>query len=144
MQYYLERCFPTIEQIVDRVRQVLADQKKTYGGKKELKRIYIMTNGDTAWLDDLKGALMGIKKWDSVTNSRDLRLGWEAKPVAQAMDMLVGQRADVFIGNGVRHPFSATCPILLTNVGFQFSSLTSNIVMFRMLRELPPEDSRFW
>ncbi|KAF8554311.1 hypothetical protein OG21DRAFT_1440550 [Imleria badia] len=125
MHFYFQRCFPSIEQIADRVRQVLADQEKTYGGTKELKRIYIMTNGEKAWLDDLKEALMGVKRWDSVTSSRELRLGWEAKPVAQAMDMLVGQRADVFIGNG-------------------FSSLTSNIVMFRVLRELPPQDTRFW
>ncbi|KAH0836495.1 hypothetical protein J3R83DRAFT_8131 [Lanmaoa asiatica] len=124
-QHYLQRCFPTIQQIVARVRQVLADQKKTYGGMKQLKRVYIMTNGDKAWLSDLTEALMRIKKWDSVTSSRDVRLSWEAKPVAQAMDMLVGQRAQVFIGNG-------------------FSSLTSNVVMFRMLRELSPEDTRFW
>lgn len=103
MQYYFQRCFPTIDHIVDRVRQVLADRKKR---KNELKSIYIMTNGDITWLNDLKKALMEIKKWDSVTNSRDLRLDWEAKPVAQAMDMLVGQRADVFIGNGVSHSFS--------------------------------------
>lgn len=105
LQYYLQRCFPTVEQIVERVRQVLADQRKTYGyGRtKGLKRVYIMTNGDKAWLDDLKEALMEIKTWDSVSSSRDLRLGWEAKPVAQAMDMLVGQRAQVFIGNGVSH-----------------------------------------
>lgn len=146
MQYYFQRCFPTIEQITERVRQVLADQKKTYGGTNELKRVYIMTNGDKAWLNDLKKALMGIRKWDSVTSSRDLRLGWEAKPVAQAVDMLVGQRAQVFIGNGVSHLFSIAVlrvQILLTTVRSQFSSLTSNIVMFRMLRELAPEDTRF-
>lgn len=117
VQYYLQRCFPTIEQIVERVRQVLVDQKKIYGRTKELKRVYIMTNGDKAWLSDLKEALMGIKKWDSVTSSRDLQLSWEAKPVAQAMDMLVGQRAQVFIGNGVSHFLSVAVlrvPILLT------------------------------
>ncbi|KAG6374801.1 hypothetical protein JVT61DRAFT_4184 [Boletus reticuloceps] len=125
VRFYLERCFPAIDQIARRVRQVLADQKKIHGATKELKRVYIMTNAEVAWLNELKEALMEIKKWDSVTSSRDLQLEREAKPVAQAMDMLVGQRADVFIGNG-------------------FSSLTSNIVMFRVLRELPPEDTRFW
>ncbi|KAF9219945.1 hypothetical protein BS17DRAFT_788327 [Gyrodon lividus] len=125
MQMYLQRCFPTIEQIIERVRDVLADQKRLYGNKKELKRIYIMTNGDVEWLKQLKEALMEVKKWNAVVSSRDLRLGWEAKHVSQTVDMLVGQRAQVFIGNG-------------------FSSLTSNIVMFRMLRELPPEDTRFW
>lgn len=102
-QLYLERCFPTIEQIVKKVREVLINQKSIYGGTKELKRVYVMTNGDKAFVDDLKEALGRIKRWDSVTSSRDLRLRWEAKPVAQSMDMLVGQRAQVFIGNGVRH-----------------------------------------
>lgn len=148
--YYLERCFPTIEQIVGKVRQVLDDQKKAYGRTRELERVYIMTNGETAWLNDLKEALMGIKKWDSVTSSRDLELDWEAKPVAQAMDMLVGQRAQVFIGNGVSHCFFSVAaqrgPVhgAYDPRGLQFSSLTSNIVMFRMLRELPTEDTRFW
>ncbi|KAH7885742.1 hypothetical protein F5I97DRAFT_1145854 [Phlebopus sp. FC_14] len=125
MELYLRRCFPTIEQIVERVRAVLADQMRLYGKSRELKRIYIMTNGDVAWIQELREALLEVKEWDAVMSSRDLHLSWEAKPVAQAVDMLVGQRAQVFIGNG-------------------FSSLTSNIVMFRMLRELPPEDTRFW
>ncbi|KIK92982.1 hypothetical protein PAXRUDRAFT_34289 [Paxillus rubicundulus Ve08.2h10] len=125
MQMYHQRCFPTIEQIVEKVRDVLADQKRLYGNTKELKRIYIMTNGGVAWLKRLEKALMEVREWDAVSTSRDLDLGWEAKHVAQSVDMLVGQRAQVFIGNG-------------------FSSLTSNVVMFRMLRELPPEDTRFW
>ena len=106
LKFYIEHCFPSIEQIVDKIRQVLADQKEVHGTARELKRIYIMTNGDAAWLYDLKRALMRIKKWDSVKSSRDLQLGWESKPVAQAVDMLVGQRAQVFIGNGVSRPFS--------------------------------------
>ncbi|KAH7924135.1 hypothetical protein BV22DRAFT_1013901 [Leucogyrophana mollusca] len=125
MDMYLRRCFPTIEQIVDRVAEVLEDQKRVNGKNKELKRIYIMTNGDTKWLAELGVALTRIKKWESVASSRDLKLSWEAKPVAQAVDMMIGQRAQVFIGNG-------------------FSSLTSNIAMFRMLKDLPPADTRFW
>ncbi|KAG6329204.1 hypothetical protein ID866_9886 [Astraeus odoratus] len=84
-----------------------------------------MTNGGKEWLEELKAALMKVKQWDAVVTSRDIKLSWEAKPVAQAVDMFVGQRAQVFIGNG-------------------FSSLTSNIVMFRTMREIPPEDTRFW
>ena len=61
-----------------------------------------MTNGDAEWLQQLKEALMQVKKWDAVITSRDLQLSWEAKPVAQSVDMLIGQRARVFIGNGVR------------------------------------------
>ncbi|KAH7908997.1 hypothetical protein BJ138DRAFT_1156325 [Hygrophoropsis aurantiaca] len=125
MDMYLRRCFPTIDQIVERVAEVFEDQRRVYSDDKELKKIYIMTNGDKKWLAELGTALMRIKKWDSVASSRDLQLSWEAKPVAQAVDMLIGQRAQVFIGNG-------------------FSSLTSNIAMFRMLKELPPTETRFW
>ncbi|KAG2147827.1 uncharacterized protein EDB93DRAFT_1145545 [Suillus bovinus] len=122
---YFRACFPTIEQIVEKVQNVLADQKRLYGSAKELKSIYVMTNGDVEWLQQLKEALMQVKKWDAVVTSRDVKLSWEAKPVAQAVDMLIGQGAQVLIGNG-------------------FSSLTSNIVMLRMLRDIPSEDTRFW
>ncbi|KAG1738934.1 uncharacterized protein EDB91DRAFT_1288158 [Suillus paluster] len=122
---YLESCLPTIEQIVEKVQNVLADQRRMYGSAKELKRVYIMTNAEAEWLQHFKEALMQVKKWDAIVTSKDLKLSWEAKPVAQAVDMLIGQRAQVFIGNG-------------------FSSLTSNIVMLRMLRDLAPEDTRFW
>ncbi|KIK49046.1 hypothetical protein CY34DRAFT_797425 [Suillus luteus UH-Slu-Lm8-n1] len=122
---YLKACFPTIEQIVEKVRQVLDDQKRLYGSGKELRSVYVMTNGDVEWLQQLREALLRVKRWDGIGTSRDLELGWEAKPVAQAVDMLIGQRAQVFIGNG-------------------FSSLTSNIVMLRMAGNVPPEDTRFW
>ncbi|KAG0696006.1 hypothetical protein DFH29DRAFT_243008 [Suillus ampliporus] len=122
---YHKSCYPTIEQIVEKVQNVLADQRRIYGSAKGLKRVYIMTNGEAEWLQHLKEALMQVKKWDTIATSRDLKFGWEAKPVAQAVDMLIGQRAQVFIGNG-------------------FSSLTSNIVMLRMLKDLAPEDTRFW
>ena len=36
-----------------------------------------------------------------MTGSRDVKLSWEQKYVAQAVDMLIGQRAQVLIGNGV-------------------------------------------
>lgn len=119
MQYYLERCFPSIERMMARVREVLRDQQKTYGDTRALKRVYIMTNGEEAWLNALKAALAGVHAWDSVTSSRDLELSWEAKPVAQAMDMLVGQRAQVFIGNGVRRSLSPSCMTLTTHASFR-------------------------
>lgn len=102
IKMYLQACFPSIEQIVEKVKNVLVDQRRMYGYTNELKRVYIMTNGDVEWLRKLKEALMRVKKWDAVVTSRDLQLSWEAKPVAQSVDMLIGQRARVFIGNGVR------------------------------------------
>jgi hypothetical protein len=108
-------------------------------GRDSLKKIYIMTNGNPAWLAEVKQALMedaasGSAQgqddkfewvWEGISTSRDLQLGWEEKPVAQALDMSVAQRAELFVGNG-------------------FSSLTSNIVMLRMKMGFDPVQTRFW
>ncbi|CCM02754.1 uncharacterized protein FIBRA_04862 [Fibroporia radiculosa] len=117
---YMKRCFPTIAQIVARVEEV----RQTPAGI-GLKNVYIMTNGAKEWVDELKKALKTTGHFERVTGSRDLRLSWEQKYVAQSVDMLIGQRAQVLIGNG-------------------FSSLTSNIVMMRMAMGLSPNSTRFW
>ena len=91
-------------------------------GNKLLKRIYIMSNGDRHFLQELKQALMDDAErsklsgdgettndwefewtWEGVSTSRDLKLGWEEKPVGQALDMYIGQKSELFIGNGVRN-----------------------------------------
>jgi len=90
-----------------------------------LKNVYIMTNGQVPWLQELKAALLKAHRWNQVASSRDLKLNWEQKYVAQTVDMMIGERAQVFIGNG-------------------WSSLTSNVVMLRMARGVPPETNRFW
>ncbi|KAI0964553.1 hypothetical protein AcW1_001345 [Taiwanofungus camphoratus] len=120
MELYMQHCFPSIEQIVAKTEAV----RQTRAGR-GLKNVYIMTNGAKSWVDDLKAALMSTGHWKKVTGSRDVKLNWEQKYVAQAVDMLIGQRAQVLIGNG-------------------FSSLTSNIVMLRMARNIPPDSNRFW
>jgi len=127
---YIRRCFPDIDQIVFRVREVMSEREEAAvragkGAPPELRRVYVMTNEKADWLEQLWVALGEIKEWDAVVTSRDMSLSWEAKPVGQAVDMLIGQKAEVFIGNG-------------------FSSLTSNVAMFRMLQGLPPHDTRFW
>ncbi|KAL6307767.1 hypothetical protein BKA93DRAFT_727030 [Sparassis latifolia] len=120
-QLYMRRCFPSIQQIVQRVEEVR--QTKVARG---LRNIYIMTNGAKLWVNDLKAALRDTGHFKTVTSSRDLRLNWEQKYVAQSVDMLIGQRAQVLIGNG-------------------FSSLTSNIVMLRMANNnIPPDSNRLW
>lgn len=117
---YAARCFPRIEQIVGRVKEVL----KTPTGR-NLDRVYVLTNGKVEWLTELKEKLGELREWKSVQTSRDLRLSWEQKYVAQAIDMMIAQRADVFIGNG-------------------FSSLTSNVNILRLAQGLEPETMRFW
>lgn len=75
----------------------------------KLTRVYVMTNGKPEWLRELKDALqedarrLRLREWEHIGTSRDLRLTGEQKHNSQAADMAVGQRAEVFIGNGVRH-----------------------------------------
>ncbi|GJE93721.1 O-fucosyltransferase family protein [Phanerochaete sordida] len=120
MDMYMRRCYPSIEQIVARLQEVRA-----HPASKGLKDVYIMTNGKPDWVDELKGAMRAMGGWDKIASSRDMTLDAEQKEVAQAVDMMVGERAQVIIGNG-------------------WSSMTSNIVMMRMVRGLAPETNRFW
>jgi len=93
---YAKSCYPSIEEIVQKV----VDVKRTGVGK-DLSNIYIMTNGKDPWLSELKEALHKSGKWKQISSSRELKVTWEQKYVVQSIDMVVGQRADVFIGNGV-------------------------------------------
>ena len=93
---YQKACFPTLEEIVQRVGEIRASE-----GGKRLKNMYIMTNGERDWVAQLKEAFLAADDWDNIASSRDLELTEEQRYVAQAGDMLIGQRADVFIGNGV-------------------------------------------
>ena len=69
-----------------------------------------MTNGKAPYIANLKRALWDAApgEWDSISSSRDLALNWEQKFVAQAVDVLVAQRAQVLIGNGVSLRASVT------------------------------------
>lgn len=120
LRVYMRRCLPTIPDIVAKVAEVRATPAGT-----GLANVYVMTNAKAPWADELKAALRAMGGWDRVATSRDLVLDREQKYVAQAVDMLIGQRAQVLIGNG-------------------FSSLTSDIVMMRVARGMPPDTNRFW
>ena len=98
MAVYLRRCLPTVEQIVEKVEAV----RHSRAGE-GLENVYVMSNGDKEWLEELKTALRASwSGWKLVATSRDLVLTPEQKFVSQTMDMLIGERAQVVIGNGVR------------------------------------------
>ncbi|KIK58300.1 hypothetical protein GYMLUDRAFT_75051 [Collybiopsis luxurians FD-317 M1] len=140
---YLERCFPDIQQMVKRVRQVREDvtEAARYSSDSSssaptapLTHLYIMTNGKPPFLADLRAALEAdtqssskyqLPPWESIHTSRDLELGWEERYVAQTIDIYVAQRAEVFVGNG-------------------FSSLTSNVVMLRKAHGVDSVKTRLW
>ncbi|KAI0277581.1 hypothetical protein BGY98DRAFT_979166 [Russula aff. rugulosa BPL654] len=116
---YRAHCFPEIEQIVSRVREVRAALLRT------------TISRAPEWLRELKDALQEdarrerLNQWEHIGTSRDLRLTGEQRHNSQAMDMAVAQRAEVFIGNG-------------------FSSLSSNVGMLRAAQGRDWDTMRFW
>lgn len=104
---------------------------------KYLRKIYILTNGEPVWLDEMKHALLQnvVKgwgdlewEWEGIATSRDLHLGWE-KPISQAQDMYIAQRAEVFIGNGV----SRSIPFDLSFLLRQSSELDVCALLIRFI-----------
>lgn len=96
---YRRHCFPSIPQIVSKVSEVKRLPKVS-----GLDRLYIMTNAKREWINELTHALQqttGPEKWNTIWSTRDLALTWEQKFVSHALDMLVAQMAQSFIGNGV-------------------------------------------
>jgi hypothetical protein len=94
MDIYLRHCYPTVDRIIEKV---MAVRSETAG----LKNVYVMTNAPIWWLNDLKTALRRVYNWDRITTSRDMSLNWEQKYVGHAVDMMIAERSNAFIGNGV-------------------------------------------
>ncbi|KAG8925484.1 hypothetical protein FRC02_009624 [Tulasnella sp. 418] len=129
---YMERCWPSVEQVVEKLEMTKRDHPL-------LDKVFVLTNGKKEWVRELKAALtQGYQnttvvedeyvehyRWSSVITSRDLSILRNEREVDQAVDMEIARRAEVFIGNG-------------------FSSLTSNIVMLRLSDSTPAENIRFW
>lgn len=134
----MAHCYPSIAQIVDKVKTVREDSREA------LEYLYIMSNGADSWVTELILALHDLGGWKHIGSNRDLRLTWEQTFVAQALDMLVAQKAHVFIGNGVSRPPQSGFLLLTGRCRHQWSSLSSNIVMLRTVNGLPPESNRFW
>lgn len=99
MAVYMRRCYPDIPQIVAKIEEVRATP-----AARGVRDLYIMTNGRPEWVAELKAAVKATGGWDKIASSRDLTLTAEQKEVAQAMDMMIGEKAQVMIGNGVSVP----------------------------------------
>jgi len=112
MDAFQRACYPDINQIVERIRQI----RETEEGKK-LRNIFIMTNGSPEWIEELKEALMKDHPWEKITSSLQMQVSWEQKFVAQAVDMMIAQRSDVFIGNGVSAPTLSSDPLRFSPLG---------------------------
>ncbi|KAG7093382.1 hypothetical protein E1B28_007063 [Marasmius oreades] len=96
---YQTQCYPTIEQIVNRVNEIqTAHHARVTRDGSRLKRWYIMTDGKREWLRELGVAFhaSSSEKWDGISTSRDLDLSPEQK---QTLDTYTGSRSAVFVGN---------------------------------------------
>lgn len=135
---YLARCLPSAVSIVQKVRAARKEYLNNPSfsapdsfvnvdsrhSKRLLDVLYIMSNDGTEWLDDLK-ELLRKDGWGRIVTGRDLKLNAEQKDVGVAVDMDIGRRSAVFIGNG-------------------WSSFTSNVVHRRLVDGKAPISIRFW
>ncbi|KAJ7461220.1 hypothetical protein FB451DRAFT_490693 [Mycena latifolia] len=123
---FLARCWPDLAGVVRKAAAARADYlahtRDTGLGDGTLDVLYLLTNEKSAWLDELKGALRA-DGW-TVATSQDLVLDTEQTDVSMAVDMEIGRRAAVFVGNG-------------------WSSFTSNIVYQRLVDKRDPITIRF-
>ncbi|KAJ6632311.1 hypothetical protein B0H10DRAFT_11762 [Mycena sp. CBHHK59/15] len=131
-------CWPDAAAIVRRVRTVRAqaaaggasssspsgDARSKHYPPQTLSTVYISTNGEPEWVGALADALRA-DGWARVASSLDMRLEQDEAAVAQAVDMAVLVGAEAFVGVG-------------------FSSLTSNVVQFRLAGGRHPQTTRFW
>ena len=126
---YYQRCFPTHAQIFAKIRDVKLDwETHPVSQGHKLRSLYIMTNADAKWLDELK-ALLLAEGWLTVLSSTDLVLNSEETSVAMTIDTEIGRKAAVFIGNGVSVSSVLSMP---------YSDLVCNIVVFNDQRCCPP------
>lgn len=102
LSVYLEHCYPTIDQIVPRLRKIRKEWQGT-----PLKRVYFLTNGKADFLDELERRLKA-DGWEQVHSTHELVIPNEAVEVDMAIDMMIGQTAEVFVGNGVSDNLSVS------------------------------------
>lgn len=105
----LERCLPTNQHIVNKILESKADWESVLqpanAPRRSIDILYIMTNGDRAWVNELSGLLKGKSGHFHVVTSKDMQFDFEESGVGMVADMEIGVKAAVFIGNGVRLSF---------------------------------------
>ena len=94
IQYH---CYQDLDATRDRLHAVREWQRAK---GRELRSIFILTNGSENWIGALK-ELLNEDGWAWVQTSKDLRLSEDGQAVNQGVDMAIANWAEVFIGNGV-------------------------------------------
>ena len=110
----MERCLPTDEAIIKKIRDSRADYLRAApaGKTRTLDTIFLLTNDRSDWLDRLKVALRK-EGWYTIVTTWDLELDQEQKDVGMAVDMDIARKAAVFIGNGVSFFFAIVILVVL-------------------------------
>ncbi|PPQ67723.1 hypothetical protein CVT25_009329 [Psilocybe cyanescens] len=159
---FLARCLPSAASITSKVRAAREDYlqaaasipgrassnfNRLKSSQRSLDLLYIMSNDRTEWLDDL---IASLRKdgWGRIVTSKDLKLNSEQKEVGVAIDMDIGRRSAVFIGNGVSSlsliMYSISQGWAADKNDVQWSSFTSNVVHRRLVDGKEPISIRFW
>ncbi|WVQ94802.1 hypothetical protein IAU59_001885 [Kwoniella sp. CBS 9459] len=119
MGLYRAKCLPQTLDIIARARRMRKNHPL-------LRSVYILTDADEdAWVKEIRMWLQS-EGWDHVwIGKEDVYPEWQDKEVGVAVDMEVGRRAGVFVGNG-------------------FSTTSSNIVLLRSRDGIHPDLTQFW
>ncbi|KAK7037688.1 hypothetical protein VNI00_010914 [Paramarasmius palmivorus] len=102
-QAYFDRCFPEADAILEKVREARDTYVRSVASASDvvLDTMYLLTNAKGDWLESMKKRL-AEDGWSTIVTSKDLELNAEQTDVNMAIDMELGRRAAIFIGNGVR------------------------------------------
>ena len=94
IQYH---CYQDLDGVRSRLYAV-REWQRTKG--RELKDVFILTNGSENWIGALK-ELLKEDGWGEVKTSRDFTLSEDGQAVNQGVDMAIANWAEVLLGNGV-------------------------------------------
>jgi hypothetical protein len=133
---YRAKCNPQILDIIARVRRMRKNHPL-------LKQVYIMTDADDAFTEEMR-MWLSSEGWDKVwVGKRDVYPNWDDRELGVAVDMEIARRAGVFVGNGVSPGLTI---IGVRNIadGTQFSTTSSNIVLLRQKESIHPDLTQFW
>lgn len=122
-EIYRSHCFPTEEELLEKIRQARKEYSSA-GENRVLDVMYILTNAKRDWIDSF-GKKLKNEGWSTIVSTKDQKLDDEQTEVGMAVDMEIGRKAAVFIGNG-------------------WSSFTSNVVHRRLVDKREPVATRFW
>lgn len=95
--------FLSEQRALSNVIQLPRDDVGSRSPSHRLRRVFVLTNAAPVWLNGLKRKLLA-DGWENVIFKGDLVLDKEQKGVDVAVDMSIAERAEVFVGNGVRRP----------------------------------------